>query len=31
MKFYKGYKEIEIKDIKGIKANKICGRIRKGL
>lgn len=26
MKVYKEYKEIEIKDIKGIKANKICGR-----
>lgn len=26
MKVYKEFKEIEIKDIKGIKANKICGR-----
>ena len=26
MKVYKEYKEIEIKDIKGIKANNICGR-----
>ena len=26
MKVYKGYKEIEIKDIKGVKANKICSR-----
>ena len=24
MKFYKGYKEIEIKDIKGVKYNRIC-------
>ena len=26
MKVYKEYKEIEIKDIKGVKANNICGR-----
>ena len=26
MKFYKEYKEIEVKDIKGIKANAICSR-----
>ena len=26
MKFYKGYKEIEIKDIKGVKYNRICNR-----
>ncbi len=26
MKVYKEYKEIEIKDIKGVKANKICSR-----
>ena len=26
MKFYKGYKEIEIKDIKGVKYNRICSR-----
>ena len=26
MKLYKEYKEIEIKDIKGVKANKICSR-----
>ena len=26
MKVYKGYKEIEIKDIKGVKYNRICNR-----
>ena len=26
MKVYKGYKEIEIKDIKGVKYNRICSR-----
>lgn len=27
MKVYKEYREIEIKDIKGVKANAICSRI----
>ena len=26
MKVYKEYKEIEVKDIKGVKANAICSR-----